>query len=153
MANLKKKSATTKSVQKKASKVVAKKSNTKTSKTKKSDTKKSTAKKTTKVSQKNTKTKSTKVVNEEKELKKKGIKKQSKFDYAMDPTGFEDDDNDLNISREIKPDFKNEKDLERKLKEEDIFIEKDDEKDPEEPKDEDIIATEEFEETGRVIVK
>ena len=147
MANLKKKSATTKSVQKKASKVVAKKSNTKTSKTKKSDTKKSTAKKTTKVSQKNTKTKSTKVVNEEKELKKKGIKKQSKFDYAMDPTGFEDDDNDLNISREIKPDFKNEKDLERKLKEEDIFIEKDDEKDPEEPKDEDIIATEEFEET------
>ena len=147
MANLKKKSATTKSVQKKASKVVAKKSNTKTSKTKKSDTKKSTAKKTTKVSQKNTKTKSTKVVNEEKELKKKGLKKQSKFDYAMDPTGFEDDDNDLNISREIKPDFKNEKDLEKKLKEEDIFIEKDDEKDPEEPKDEDIIATEEFEET------
>ena len=147
MANLKKKSATTKSVQKKASKVVAKKSNTKTSKTKKSDTKKSTAKKTTKVNQKNTKTKSTKVVNEEKELKKKGLKKQSKFDYAMDPTGFEDDDNDLNISREIKPDFKNEKDLERKLKEEDIFIEKDDEKDPEEPKDEDIIATEEFEET------
>ena len=147
MANLKKKSATTKSVQKKASKVVAKKSNTKTSKTKKSDTKKSTAKKTTKLSQKNTKTKSTKVVNEEKELKKKGLKKQSKFDYAMDPTGFEDDDNDLNISREIKPDFKNEKDLEKKLKEEDIFIEKDDEKDPEEPKDEDIIATEEFEET------
>jgi len=37
--------------------------------------------------------------------------------------------------------------LQSSLKEEDIFIEKDDEKDPEEPKDEDIIATEEFEET------
>lgn len=65
-----------------------------------------------------------------------------------------DEDDELSNDAPIAFNFKGkEKDLVKKLKEdEDVFIEEDDDdKDPEEPKDEDVIAVDEFDETEDIV--
>lgn len=80
---------------------------------------------------------------------KKALKVSDKFDdnYGL----MVDEDEKLNADLPMEFAFKGkEKDLEKKMKEEDdelLFDDDESEKDPEGPKDEDILATEEFEES------
>lgn len=78
-------------------------------------------------------------------------KKKEKLDKNTD--GFLEGDDAEQTDTPIAFNFKKEKDLVKKLKEEDVYIEEnDDDKDPEEPKDDDIVAAEEFDESDDVIV-
>ena len=174
MAKVNKKSATVKKVVKKASSAVK---NNKTSVAKKSKGAKGVASKSTKVAKsdktskaaketQNTKTtklskttKSTKdITKSTKTSAKKNIKQtnasEKKKDKAISFDVNTEDEEDGTLDEPISFNFKGkEKDLVKKLKEEDdVFIEEeDDDKDPEEPKDEDVIAVDEFDETEDVL--
>lgn len=151
MANTNKEKVSKKATKKTISKTTSKT----TSKTEKNTVKKTTKKATTKTAPKISK-KSTEKVSKKSKIKvtKKTIKntntstkKNEKFDVVDKPEIDEDDfvSNNAPISFNFKG---KEKDLEKKLKEEeDVFIEEeDDDKDPEEPKDEDVKAIDEFDE-------
>ena len=75
-------------------------------------------------------------------------KRRHKYDDFYSETDGDDDDSDLDRPVEFNFKGKKEKDLVKELnKEDEIFIDDDDDdKDPEEPKDEDIIALEEYDE-------
>ena len=174
MAKVNKNSVTVKKVVKKASSAVK---NNKTSVAKKSKGAKGVASKSTKVAKsdktskatretQNTKTtklnkttKSTKdITKSTKTSAKKNIKQtnasEKKKDKAISFDVNTEDEEDSTLDEPISFNFKGkEKDLVKKLKEEDdVFIEEeDDDKDPEEPKDEDVIAVDEFDETEDVL--
>lgn len=121
--------------------------------------------KTTKIAKKTNDTKTTKAVKKTNTTKTKAPKavkssikksneiekKKAKNDISATDEAFDDD----SLSNDTPIDFNfkgKEKDLVKKLKEEeDVFIEgDDDDKDPEEPKDEDVIAVDEFDESEDV---
>ena len=148
MAVTSKKSTTTKKVVAKAAKKVAKPSKSDKAKTTKSI--KPTKKKVNKNTSSSTK-KSNKV--DKKSIKQSNSleKKKDKKDLLLSGS---DEDDELSNDAPIAFNFKGkEKDLVKKLKEdEDVFIEEDDDdKDPEEPKDEDVIAVDEFDETEDIV--
>ena len=120
-------------------------------------TKASKSVKTTKPAKpsKTTKTSSKKSI----KVDKKSIKQSNALEKKKDKkeqvgANGVDEDDELSNDAPIAFNFKGkEKDLVKKLKEdEDVFIEEDDDdKDPEEPKDEDVIAVDEFDETEDVV--
>ncbi|MBR4315228.1 MAG: sigma-70 family RNA polymerase sigma factor [Lachnospiraceae bacterium] len=120
-------------------------------------TKASKSVKTTKPAKpsKTTKTSSKKSV----KVDKKSIKQSNALEKKKDKkeqvgANGVDEDDELSNDAPIAFNFKGkEKDLVKKLKEdEDVFIEEDDDdKDPEEPKDDDVIAVDEFDETEDIV--
>ena len=96
--------------------------------------------------------KTAKPVKKKVEIKKSAIKTSNKKEKGKNKKGFiyldndEEEEGEL-VDTPITFNFKKEKDLLKQMKDEDPFIEdRNDEKDPEEPKDEDEIAVDEFDE-------
>lgn len=120
-------------------------------------TKASKSVKTTKPAKpsKTTKTSSKKSVKvDKKSIKQSNALEKKKDKKEQTSANGVDEDDELSNDAPIAFNFKGkEKDLVKKLKEdEDVFIEEDDDdKDPEEPKDEDVIAVDEFDETEDVV--
>ena len=104
---------------------------------------------------KTTKTSSKKSVKvDKKSIKQSNALEKKKDKKEQTSANGVDEDDELSNDAPIAFNFKGkEKDLVKKLKEdEDVFIEEDDDdKDPEEPKDEDVIAVDEFDETEDVV--
>lgn len=133
------------------------KTSAKNSKVVKKAAKKVDKKVSVKAVKKSTKTqkvqKTSKPVKKKVEIKKSAIKTSNKKEKGKNKKGFiyldndEEEEGEL-VDTPITFNFKKEKDLIKQMKDEDPFIEdRNDEKDPEEPKDEDEIAVDEFDET------
>ena len=145
MAKVNKSSKVKKTISK-AAKSVKSKKNDKTSKKTKAVKKEKVVKKTSKTVKPGAK-KQIKV--DKKSIKQSNAIEKKKDKHDINNTEAIDDEDDGASDTPIAFNFKGkEKDLVKKLKEEeDVFIEEDDDdKDPEEPKDEDVIAVDEFDE-------
>ena len=145
MAKVNKSSKVKKTISK-AAKTVKSKKNDKTSKKTKAVKKEKVVKKTSKTVKPGAK-KQIKV--DKKTIKQSNAIEKKKDKHDINNTEAIDDEDDGASDTPIAFNFKGkEKDLVKKLKEEeDVFIEEDDDdKDPEEPKDEDVIAVDEFDE-------
>lgn len=145
MAKVNKSSKVKKTISK-AAKSVKSKKNDKTSKKTNAVKKEKVVKKTSKTVKPGAK-KQIKV--DKKSIKQSNAIEKKKDKHGINNTEAIDDEDDGASDTPIAFNFKGkEKDLVKKLKEEeDVFIEEDDDdKDPEEPKDEDVIAVDEFDE-------
>ena len=154
MAKVEKKNVKAKKTISKAAKTVKEKNTTKVTKTTK-PTKTAKSSKSNKNTSKSTKLSSKKPAKTDKKSIKQSNAAEKKKD-KKDVNALENFDEDENSPNDtpIAFNFKGkEKDLIKKLKEEeDVFIEEDDDdKDPEEPKDEDEIAVDEFDEGEDII--